>query len=139
MDDYSHCSISKDGCLWTKGPHRPGFPRVLLCTLVLFSYDRPICVYSCQPFQAHGLNCCEVRVEVPIDPTVPWIGAIVGSEVDDAVKKMVHVALTALCEQHLTDTADTPITLFPIHDQEPKWLQCFEVACDLSSPLISIG
>jgi hypothetical protein len=57
-------------------------------------------------------------VEIPIDPTAPWKGAIVVTEVDDAIKKMAHVALTTLYERHLTDTTHTPITLFPIHGQE---------------------
>jgi hypothetical protein len=33
-------------------------------------------------------------VEIPIDPMAPWTGAVVGSEVDDTVEKMAHVALT---------------------------------------------
>jgi hypothetical protein len=53
-------------------------------------------------------------VEIPIDPVAPWTGAIIGSEADDAIEKMVHVALTAMCKQRLTDTVDTPIALFLI-------------------------
>jgi hypothetical protein len=57
-------------------------------------------------------------VEIPINPTAPWIEAIIVSEVDDVVEKMASVALIALCEQRLTDTADTSITLFLIRSQE---------------------
>jgi hypothetical protein len=57
-------------------------------------------------------------VEIPINPTAPWIGAIIVSEVDDVVEKMAPMALTALCEQRLTDTADTLIMLFLIRGQE---------------------
>jgi hypothetical protein len=57
-------------------------------------------------FQAHDLNVCEVQVEIPVEPTAPWMGVVMGSEVDDATKKMAHVALTALCELRLTDTVD---------------------------------
>jgi hypothetical protein len=53
---------------------------------------------------------------------------------------MAHVALTALCERRFTDTADTQIALFPIHDQEePEWRQRLEAPCNLSSPQFSIG
>jgi hypothetical protein len=45
-------------------------------------------------------------VEIPTDPIVPWKGAIIGSDVDDAVERMAHVALTDLCERHLMDTVE---------------------------------
>jgi hypothetical protein len=116
MDDYPHCSLDEDGCLRTMGLHRPSFSRVLLCALVRLGYDGPIPVYRCRPFQAHGLNCCEVQVEIPVNPTTLWIGVIIGCEVDDVIKKMKHVALTALCERSLTTTVDTSISLFLIRD-----------------------
>jgi hypothetical protein len=94
MDDYPHCSLGEDSCLRTMCQHSPGFPQVLLCTLVCLGYDGPIPIYHSRTFQAHGLNYCEVRVEIPIDPMAPWTGAVVGSEVDDTVEKMAHVALT---------------------------------------------
>jgi hypothetical protein len=126
MDDYPHCFLSEDGFLCTTGRQCPGFPRVLLSTLVRLGYDGPIPLYHCHPFQAYGLNVCEVscevRVEIPFDPTAPWKGAVVGSEIDDAIEKMAHVALTSLYERSLTSTADTLIMLFPIHNQdEPEW------------------
>jgi hypothetical protein len=58
---------------------------------------------------------CEVRVEIPFDPTALWKGAVVGSEVDDTIEKMAHMALILLCERSL---ADTSIALFPIRDQD---------------------
>jgi hypothetical protein len=100
------------------GRHRPGFPRVLPCTLVRLGYDGSIPVYHCRSFQAHGLMCCVVRVEIPVNPMAPWTGAVVGGDWDDAVENMAHVALTAMCEQRLADTTNTPIALFPIQDQE---------------------
>jgi hypothetical protein len=42
----------------------------------------------------HGLNVCEVLVEIPFDPTAPWKGAVVGRDIDDTIEKMAHVALT---------------------------------------------
>jgi hypothetical protein len=50
------------------------------------------------------------------------------------IEKMAHITLTALCKHCLTDTADTPIALFPIWNQdESKWRQCLEAVCDLTS------
>jgi hypothetical protein len=92
MVDYPHCSLSEDSCHRTIGRHSPGFPRVLLCPLVHLGYNGPIPIYRCRPFQAHGLNCSEVWVEIPVNPTALWIGAIIRSEVDNAIKKMAHVA-----------------------------------------------
>jgi hypothetical protein len=89
-----------------------------LSALVQFGYDRSIPIYCCHPFQAHGLNVCVVRVEICFDPIAPWNGAVVGSEVDDIVEKMAHVALTSLYERSLTATTDTPIVLFHIRNQE---------------------
>jgi hypothetical protein len=57
---------------------------------------------------------CEVRVEIPFVPAAPWKGAVIGSEEDDAIEKMLHVALTSLSERSLAATSDTPIALFPI-------------------------
>jgi hypothetical protein len=65
---------------------------------------------------------CEVRVEIPFDPTALWKGAVGGSELDDVVEKMAHAALTTLCEHSLTATTDMLISLFPVHDQDdPVW------------------
>jgi hypothetical protein len=97
-------------------------------------------IYRCHPFQAHGLNVCEVRVEIPFDPMVLSKGASVGREVDNTVEKMAHVALTPLCECSLTATGDTPIALFLIRNQEePEWQQCHEVICDLTISHFSAG
>jgi hypothetical protein len=75
-------------------------------------------LYLYHPFQTHDLSAFEVRVEIPFDPTVPFRGAIISNDVDDAVEKMAHVALTTFCERSLTMTADTSLALFPIHNQE---------------------
>jgi hypothetical protein len=118
MEDYPHCSLGEDGSLRTTGLHHLGFPRVLFDALLHLSYDGLVPLYRCCPFQARGLNVCEARVEISFDPKVPWTGAVIGSEVDDAVEKMEHVALTSLCERSLAATADMPIALFLIRDQE---------------------
>jgi hypothetical protein len=140
VDDYLHCSLSVDGSLHSMGQHRPGFPRVLWDALIRLGYHWPIPFYHCRPFQAHGFNVCKVRVEIPFDPMMPWMGAIIGSEIDDAVEKMAHTDLTSLCEHSLNTTADMPFSLFPIHDQEdPVWQQRLEAMSNLKSPHFDTG
>jgi hypothetical protein len=86
--------------------------------------------------------CCEVRVEIPVNPTAPWTRAVVGGDWDDTVEKMAHVALTAMCEQRLADTTNTPIALFPIRDQEDwrspcgisAWMQLVTSPAGSSTP-----
>jgi hypothetical protein len=113
---------------------------VLWDTLLHHGYDRPIPLYRCRPFQGHGLNVCEVRVEIHFNPMVPWTGSVVSSKIDDAVEKMGHVALTSLCECSLTTTVDMLIALFLIRDQEdPMWQQRLESMCNLESPLLSVS
>jgi hypothetical protein len=72
-------------------------------------------------------------VEIPVNLKAPWADMVIGGDQDVAVEKMAHVAHTAVCEQRLMDTADMPIALFPILDQdEPAWRQRLEAACDLT-------
>jgi hypothetical protein len=108
MDNYPHCTLGEDSWLRTTGRHRPGFPRVLLYALVRLSYDGSIPIYHSRLFQAHGLTCCELRMDIPINPTAPWTRVVIGGDMEDAIEKIAHVALTTMCEQHLADTADTP-------------------------------
>jgi hypothetical protein len=71
---------------------------------------------------------------------VPWMGALGGGKLDDAVEKMVHAALTSLCERSLTATANMRVLLFPIHDQEdPVWQQRLKVMSNLESPHFNAG
>jgi predicted N-acyltransferase len=80
----------------------------------------------------------EVRVETPFDPMAPFRGAVIGNDIDDAVKKMVHVALMTLCERSLAVTVDAPLALFLIRNQEePVWQQHHEAVCDITSPQFS--
>jgi hypothetical protein len=44
------------------------------------------------------------------------------ANMDAAMEKAAHMALTALCSQNLAATADTPISLYPIQDHsDPEW------------------
>jgi hypothetical protein len=73
-------------------------------------------------------------VEIPFDPMALWTWDVVDSEIDDAIEKMAHVVLTSLCECSLATTIATPITLFPIHNQEhPEWQQCLTAVSNMES------
>jgi hypothetical protein len=86
------------------------------------------------------MNMCKVRVEIPFNPMTLQKGAIFGSEIDDTGEKMAHVALPSLCECSLSATADIPIVLFPIRDQEdPTWQKRLKTVCDLEIPHFSAG
>jgi hypothetical protein len=81
------------------------------------------------------MDQCEVSVTIPFDPTEPWSGSFIGSEPDAGVELMAHIALTTLCEDHLTATAALPIALLPIQDQEnPIWQQRLEPMSNLKGP-----
>jgi hypothetical protein len=118
MDDYPYCSLGEDKTIRSTGQHRLRFPQMLWDALIRLNYDGSIPEYHYRPIQAHVLNMCEVRVEISFDPTVLWMGAVIGSKLDDAVEKMAHIAVTSLCESRLAPTAEMPITLFSICDQE---------------------
>jgi hypothetical protein len=77
---------------------------------------------------------------IPFDPTEPWSGFIIGSEPDTGVEMMAHIALTSLCEDHLTAAAALPIALLQIQNQEnPIWQQRLEVVSNLEGPHFHIG
>jgi hypothetical protein len=79
-------------------------------------------------------------VTIPFDPMEPWSGSIIGSEPNTIIELMAHIALTSLCEDHLTATAALPIVLLPIHDQENTvWQQRLEAMSNLKGPHFHIG
>jgi hypothetical protein len=46
----------------------------------------------------------------------------IGADMDDAMEKASHMALTSLCSQNLPATTGTPISLYPIQDRsDPDW------------------
>jgi hypothetical protein len=140
LNDYPHFDLAEDGRLCSMGQHCPGFPRVLYDALIRLGYDGDATVYRCRLSMAHGMNRCEVSVMIPFDPTEPWLGSVMGSEPDTGVELMAHIALTSLCEDHLATTAELPIALLPIQNQEnPVWQQCLEVMSDLKGPHFHAG
>jgi hypothetical protein len=83
---------------------------------------------------------CKVSVTIPFNPMEPWLGSVIGSEPNTIVELMTHIALTSLCEDHLTATAALPIVLLPIQDQEnPVWQQRLEAMSNLKGPHFHVG
>jgi hypothetical protein len=114
VDDYAHCTLREDGWLHTSRQHRPGFPWLLLDTLIHIGYNGSIPEYRCRPFQKHSLTCYKVQVEIPIIPNAPWTGTVVGGDLNKDVERMAYLALTSLCEQRLLARSGLPIALHPI-------------------------
>jgi hypothetical protein len=125
MGDYSYCSF-QDGWLCTWGLHHHGYPTLMWDTLVQTGYgDTPPDYYG-RLFEEHGLQRCEVYVDIPSHPVFPdrspWSTWAIGADMSDAMEKVAHMALTALCSQNLAATAGTPISLYPVQDlSDPEW------------------
>jgi cell division protein FtsB len=140
LNDYPHFNLAEDGRLCSTGQHCPGFLRVLYDALVHLGYDGDASIYRCLLSTAHGMDQCEVSVTIPFDPTEPWSGSVIGSELDTGVELMAHMALTSLCEDCLTATAALPIALLPIQNLEnPVWQQRLEVVSNLKGPHFHAG
>jgi hypothetical protein len=137
LNDYPHFDLAEDGRLCSTSQHCPGFPRVLYDALVCPGYDGDAPVYRCRLSTVHGMDQCEVRVMIPFNPMEPWSGSIISSEPDTGVLLMAHIALTSLCEDHLTATAALPITLLPIRNQESPYGSSVLRSCPTSRALTS--
>jgi hypothetical protein len=129
LNDYPHFDHVEDGRLCSTGQHCPGFPRLLYDTLIRLGYDGDASVYCYRLSKVHDLDRCEVSVTIPFD-----------SEPDTGIEMMVHIALTSLCEDHLTATAALPIALLLIWDQENTvWQQRLAAVSDLKGPHFHAG
>jgi hypothetical protein len=66
-------------------------------------------------YEEHGLQCCEVYVDIPshlvFPDGSPWSMWAIGANMDDAMEKAAHMVLTALSSQNLAATVGTPISL----------------------------
>jgi hypothetical protein len=89
-------------------------------TLMQTSYGDTPPEYYGQLFEEHGLQRCEVYVDIPSHPVFPdgsmcstWA---IGADMSDAIEKAAHMVLTALCSQNMAATAGTPISLYLIQD-----------------------
>jgi hypothetical protein len=140
LNDYPLFDLAEDGRLCSTGQQCSGFPRVLYDALVRLVYDGDAPVYRCQLSTAHDMDQCNVSVTIPFDPIEPWSGSIIGSEPDTGVELMAHIALTSLCEDHLTTTAALPIVLLPMRNQEnPVWQQRLTAVSNLKGPHFHTG
>jgi hypothetical protein len=113
---------------------------VLYDALRQLGYDGDASVYRGRMSMAHGQDKCEVNVVIPLNPMELWMSTIIRVELDETVEQTAQIALTSLCETHLTDTAVMPIVLFPIRNQEdPVWKQRFEAVSNPEGPHFHAG
>jgi hypothetical protein len=125
MRDYSYCTF-KNGHLHTKGLHHHNFPLLLWDALVQTSYGDKGPEYYSRLCEEHDLQLYEVYVDIPSHPVFvdgsTWSTWAIGADMDNAMEKAAHMALTALCSQKLAATTGTPISLYPIQDRSDlKW------------------
>jgi DNA polymerase I-like protein with 3'-5' exonuclease and polymerase domains len=90
-------------------------------TLVQTGYGDKTPEYYGWLFEEHGLQRCEVYVDIPSHPMfpdgTPWSAWSIGADMDDAMEKAAHMVLTTLCSQNMPTIAGTPISLYPIQDR----------------------
>jgi hypothetical protein len=140
MDNYPHITITEDGSLCSTGQHRPGFPRMLYAALLHLGHNGDVPVYRARMSKAHGQDRCPVSMTLPLSLIESWGMTVIGIELDETVEQAAHVALTALCESRLDDTAAMPIVLFPIHEQEePMWRQRLQDVTNPEGPHFHTG
>jgi hypothetical protein len=89
---------------------------------------------------ANRLDEYAVSVTIPLNPMEPWMATIIGIKLDNTVDQMAQVALTSLCGSRLSDTAMTPIALYPIHCRgDHMWQQRLEAVSDPEGPHFHVG
>jgi hypothetical protein len=112
MGDYSY-STFENGWLHMRDLHCHDFPLLLWDALMQTCYE-------------HGLQRCEVYVDISSHAVFPdgslWSTWVIGNDMNDAMEKATHMALTALCSQNLPATASMPISPYPIQDRsDSEW------------------
>jgi hypothetical protein len=99
MGDYSYCTF-KNGRLRTRGLHCHGFPLLQWDALVQTGYGDRASEYYSRLNEEHGLHHYEVYVDIPSQPVFPdgspWSMWAIGADMDDAMEKAAHMALTTL-------------------------------------------
>jgi hypothetical protein len=120
MGDFSYCTFEK-GRLRMRVLHHHSFPLVLWDAIVQNSYGDRALEYYGRLYVEHRLQHCEVYIDIPSHPVFPdgspWSTWAIGANMDDAMEKAAHMALTALCSQNLAATMVMPISLYPIQDR----------------------
>jgi hypothetical protein len=135
MVDYLYCTY-EDSWLCMRGFHRHGFPMLLWDALGQMGYGEEVPEYRGRLNMEHGLPRCEVYVDIRSHHVFPdgnpWFMWVIRNDIDDAMEKTAHAALTALCSQRPPDTVDTPISLYPIQDRsDPEWTTHIDEACNI--------
>jgi hypothetical protein len=135
-----HITITEDGSLCSMGHHRLGFPRVLYDALLHLGYNGDVPIYHGRMSMAHGQDRCEVSMTILLSLTEPWGATVISIELDKTVEQAANVALTALSESRLNDTAAMLTALFPIHKQEdPMWKKRLQAVTDAEGPHFQAG
>jgi hypothetical protein len=100
MGDYSYCTL-ENGRLRTMSLHRHDIPLLLWDALVQTGYGDRAPEYYGWLYEEHGLQRCVVYVNILSHPVFPdgspsstWA---IGANMDDAMEKVAHMTLTALC------------------------------------------
>jgi hypothetical protein len=138
MDAYPYCRVGLDGSSTTDGLHRPGFLQLLWDVLQRFGYVEKL-DYRGRVFREFKIGHCEVRVDIPLNTKQPrwmaWSTSATRHDMSDTLEMVAHQALEMFCEQHLSDTTNTPIALFPIWDRgDQTWQRSMKAACDEKQP-----
>jgi hypothetical protein len=110
-----------------RGHHIPaGLMKLLWDAFVQTGYGDIAPEYYGRLYEEHGLQRCEVYIDIPSHPMFPngspWSMWAIGANMDYAMEKVAHMTLTALCSQNLAATTGTSISLYPIQDRsDPEW------------------
>jgi hypothetical protein len=95
---YSYCTF-ENGHLRMRGLHHHSFPLLLWVALVQTGYGDRAPEYYGRLYEEHGLQRCEVYIDIPSHPVfpdgIPWSTWAIGADMDDAMEKASHMALTA--------------------------------------------
>jgi hypothetical protein len=100
MGDYSYYTFENDH-LRTRGLHHHDFPLLLWDAHVQTGYGDRAPKYYDRLYEEHGLQRCEVYVDISSHPIFPggspWSTWAIGADMSDAMEKAAHITLTTLC------------------------------------------
>jgi hypothetical protein len=141
MDDYPYATLGADGWFCCDGLYRPDFPTLLWDVLHRFGYTG-IPAYRGCPYRQFGLG--EVHVDIPAHPTDPtmtaWCTMAQGDDLDNALERATHQALTKFCECHLPVLGNTAIALLPIQNEgNAVWRERVTAVGDPELPTHHVG
>jgi hypothetical protein len=123
MDDYPYATLGADGWFCCDGLHHQGFLTLLRGMLHRFGYTG-ISAYRGHSYRQFGLGRCKVHVEISAHFTnstmMAWFTMAQGDDLDDALERAAHQALTEFCERHLQVLDDTVIVLLPFRTRPTR-------------------